>query len=61
MEFRIKKASNYEFVEYRTFSTIEELLDFMKKVGHPLIIEDDFSLGMESLHHTITIYDDYIE
>ena len=56
MEFKITKASDYEFVEHRTFSTIEEIRDFVlseNKKSHSCVIYWD---DMELL-----IYDDWIE
>lgn len=62
MEFRIMKASDDNFVEYRTFNTLEELLAFMKEVGHALILDDNFFAQYgESAPYEITIYDGYVE
>lgn len=62
MEFRIVKASDDNFLEYRTFNTLEELLVFMKEVGHALILDDNFFTQYgDSAPYEITIYDDYVE
>ena len=62
MDFRIVKASDDDFIEYRTFNTLEELIAFMKEVGHAIILDNNFFAHYEdSAPYEITIYDDYIE
>lgn len=63
MKCRIVKASDCNFVEYRTFNTLKELLAFMQEVGHALILDNNFfteEYGDTALFE-ITIYDDYVE
>ena len=59
MKFVIYKASNPDYEEYRTFNTLEELMQFTKETDYEVIIggEAHDDSGIPS----ILIYDDYLE
>lgn len=42
MYFVIIRTSNEDIHETKDFSTIEELVDFMEKQHHPLVIQHNF-------------------
>lgn len=45
MKFVITRTSSDNYIGVKNFSTIEELINFMRKQKHPLIIEDNFAFN----------------
>lgn len=43
MKFVITRTSSDDYIGVKDFSTIEELVNFMRKQKHPLIIENNFA------------------
>ena len=59
----IRRASDYEQAEERSFSSISELMTFMEEVGSIIIYPNTsryIQLGLQ-LPYDIIIYDDYVE
>lgn len=63
MKARIDWTSDYERVEYKEFTTLEELMNFAREVGSNLIITPDPYIykGEEPHDFNIEVYDDYRE
>ena len=63
MKFAITKTSNDDFLKFKEFNSIKELLDFQKKSKHPLIIKNYYvnSDGKCVEEPSIEIYDGYRE
>ena len=65
MKFAVCKTSDIECndITFKKFNSIEEILEFKKKMRYPLIILDYYvnSKGKMINHPTIEIYDDYRE
>lgn len=69
MQFIVYRASGDEHSFVKTFSTIEELLAYKEKIGHDLIITDNFFYKERNapkdwntkIPYAIIIYDDYVE
>lgn len=63
MKAVITKASNWEYEEIKCFENLEDLLDFVKKCGHGIILEENYrtSKAVKDCEYAITIYDDYVE
>ena len=45
MKFVITRTSSDDYIGVKNFSTIEELVNFMRKQKHPLIIENNFAFN----------------
>lgn len=67
MKFVVTRTSSEQY-KIKNFSTTEELIRFMKKVGHPLILQPNFFFGekgedkeLRTTPYEIEIYDDYRE
>lgn len=63
IKFAIIKTSNEEFLKFKTFSSIEQILNFQKQNKHALIIHDFYvdKNGDYIDCPTLEIYDDYRE
>lgn len=71
MKFAISYTSEDEKKNIKNFKTLKDLILFMESVGHPLIIQKNFSYGEEpnkyvskectEAKYEIEIYDSYRE
>ena len=70
MKFKIEKASDWGYEDYKEINTLEELLEFTKTChkGQSVILEwhdeserTKHSPENKELIPVITIYDDYVE
>ena len=70
MRFKISKASDFGYEEYKEINTLEELIEFTKTChkGQSIILEWHDESEREPWHDEseeyipeITIYDDYVE
>lgn len=63
MKFAIIKTSDENYLKFKTFKSFEELLNFMKRVKHSLILQDFYvdKNGEYIDCPTLEIYDDYRE
>lgn len=61
MKFKITKASDRSYVEYKEFSSLEELVNYSKELKREFILE---TLDWKSIPHIypeLMIYDGYVE
>ena len=61
MEFIIRKASSFDYAEKKTFTSLEEIMDFKKSIKQDLLITDCYYAETDSYVPCLLIYDDYIE
>ena len=65
MKAVVTKASDCgEYEEIKCFENLEDLLEFVKKCGYGIILEENYrtsSKAVEECEYAITIYDDYVE
>lgn len=65
MKVIVTKASDDNYSTIKNFNTLEDLINFMGQVKHPLIISHAFSnFGSKEKNECeieVTIYDDWVE
>lgn len=63
IKFAITKTSNEEYLKFKTFGSIEQILNFQKRKKHALILHDYYvdQNGDYIDCPTLEIYDDYRE
>lgn len=60
MKLMVLKASDDEYVEFKNFNTLEELVDFTKKEG-AVILDEYYCEETDKYELGIMIFDGYIQ